>query len=610
MKRKSLIVGIVIAVVLLAKVVSAAPNYVIQRTILPETNGLYELGSSTKLWLTGFFGTTTNRYGRTSILPIDTASTTIVRAGMYTDAASSGSNFCVATTPFTSKTCLYTYHTTRVRQTGDITKVGLYFRSKPAQVTGFYIQFWRQLKGTNTWVLATTTEDIWPSVSGGSVNTITLTTPVGVNEGDFPAVYYTMSADPGAFLDRQGAAATYYEISNSVPTVTGYDFTGGTSGSNGVAFINLFERAPMFAVIGDSIVSGANDTFTTTVSHRSYLETTDHNNRENSFPYQLGKRLGWNYQNMGISGDSIAGITARLQTDLIALNPKVAIMEGGTNDTSNAGGGGASVATLIANYTTNLNAVVAAGITPVVLSVPPDSAGNTAGMQKRDLFNAALKALVATYPTATYVDLDPVMGKYRSGGDNGNLWDWRPQYTDDFLHPSAIGYAAMADAVADAIAKHTIKGNLETGDVTVNGNITLTANGANGSIIRGGRPLNFDQLAPPLRIEGFGPPVGQYSSNKQGGILELAGGPSIGTGSSSINFLTTAAGSSGVSENVPTQVGTFSGAGNFGIATTSPYDWKYGSDGVLQWCNHYSHGYSLPRTMGLWNCRFFRNKRC
>ena len=60
------------------------------------------------------------------------------------------------------------------------------------------------------------------------------------------------------------------------------------------------------------------------------------------------------------------------------------------------------------------------------------------------------------------------------------------------------------------------------------------------------------------------------ATNKNGGGLILQSGTSTGTGTSTISFLTSTAGSSGTSDNTPTTKMTILGSGNVGIGTTSP----------------------------------------
>ena len=60
------------------------------------------------------------------------------------------------------------------------------------------------------------------------------------------------------------------------------------------------------------------------------------------------------------------------------------------------------------------------------------------------------------------------------------------------------------------------------------------------------------------------------ATDKSGGSLILSGGTSTGTGSSEIDFKTSAAAATGTSDNAPTTKMTILGNGNVGIGTTSP----------------------------------------
>lgn len=66
--------------------------------------------------------------------------------------------------------------------------------------------------------------------------------------------------------------------------------------------------------LGDSITSG----------HGLPLEVT--------FPHRLGAALGVTVRNAGISGDQTAGGLARLQQDVLAHQPKLVVVELGSND--------------------------------------------------------------------------------------------------------------------------------------------------------------------------------------------------------------------------------------------------------------------------------------
>ena len=76
-------------------------------------------------------------------------------------------------------------------------------------------------------------------------------------------------------------------------------------------------------------------------------------------------------------------------------------------------------------------------------------------MQTRDEWMADLYALVnsETYNGAVWVDFDTDMGKNRASGDAGNLWDLKttPDYDNDGVHPTALGYAKMAEVINAAI---------------------------------------------------------------------------------------------------------------------------------------------------------------
>jgi hypothetical protein len=74
-------------------------------------------------------------------------------------------------------------------------------------------------------------------------------------------------------------------------------------------------------------------------------------------------------------------------------------------------------------------------------------------MQTRDDWMTDLQALVATYAGSVWVDFDSAIGRFRVGGDAGNLWDIQttPDYNDDNIHLTLLGYAKMAESIDTAI---------------------------------------------------------------------------------------------------------------------------------------------------------------
>jgi len=107
----------------------------------------------------------------------------------------------------------------------------------------------------------------------------------------------------------------------------------------------------------------------------------------------------------------------------------------------------------LAYWTVSLDALAAANIIPVVCKVLPWTNGTNGQMQTRDDWMTDLEALVATYTGSVWVDFDTAIGKFRAGGDEGNLWDIQtvPDYDADGVHLTLLGYTKMAEIIDAAI---------------------------------------------------------------------------------------------------------------------------------------------------------------
>lgn len=389
--------------------------------------GISSLGVGGNVTVTN--GTVNTPNVRVSMYSTDDTNPDLVNAGGY-DAAVAGTAD-LGSGAVTDRTILYNNHSTRVRQNGTIDHFNIYFDSKPSHINALYFQIWRK-GNTSSWNQVYSEEE-WSKVTGGSVNTITLTTPAVVQEGDFVALRWTTDGtDPGNFLKSvTKSAGSTYTIDNSVPGSTGYNFTGGTAGTT-FAPVNVYMRAPMFVTIGDSIIEGWGE------GHVGYIrdDTTSDGSRETTVAAQLGKSLGWTYQNMAWFGQTISQIEARFDTDVVALKPKFAVLEGDINDANI----GTDAATVLAKWTSILDKCTTNNIKPVVIKTLPctyvsGTACNNTNMATVDTYNANLKSLIdASYPNAIWVDAVSDLGKFRSGGATGNLWDVRSRYSSDGIH--------------------------------------------------------------------------------------------------------------------------------------------------------------------------------
>lgn len=166
-----------------------------------------------------------------------------------------------------------------------------------------------------------------------------------------------------------------------------------------------------------------------------------------SYPYVLCHTYtSCTYVNTGISGSTSSDVLGRYASDVTANNPKYLVIMMGTNDAA-YGTNQAAVDLFISNYTTILNSCVSAGILPVVVLIPPNSAATTAMATFYDNANSALVTLLNSYPAHVLIDPRSTLGQFRSGGTDGNLWDLQAAYNGDGTHFTQAGYAKVAELV-------------------------------------------------------------------------------------------------------------------------------------------------------------------
>lgn len=393
--------------------------------------------------------------------PVLPSTGNIVQSSGYYTLNSGSVNIGTGTTFY----CLSLAHRTRIRQAGSITRVAFYLPSKPAALTAFYFQVWRK-NGSNYDRIGQ--ENVLSSMVAASDNDITLATPIDVLEGDYVGYGYTVSSDPGNFLNGVTLASSGRYV-NSTPTSSGYNWSAGTSLGQYWP-INTYMKAPVIVSIGNSIAAGH-------TAHDSYIEqSVSPDAPTTTYIYKVGALLNVPTQNMGIGSQGTGTISARFAADVVALKPRYAIIEGGVNDVA----AGTANGTIITNFTSMLNAAVAADIIPVVMLVLPWTDGTDPQSQQIDALNILLTALVATYPTAILVDARAGVGQEKVGGDPGNLWDIQTSYDADGIHFNAAGNTVIAQYIANAILevegyKLQVYGNQYVyGNLTVNGSSTFT----------------------------------------------------------------------------------------------------------------------------------------
>ena len=155
------------------------------------------------------------------------------------------------------------------------------------------------------------------------------------------------------------------------------------------------------------------------------------------------------YHAMGYGSHYIyTHVMDRFERDEVDRSPQIAVINGGLNDKT----GGVTTPQFIEAWTAVLDMCEAAGIIPVVWSIGPDERKDTTVSRELDTWNTLLEALVATYTGGIFIDVRAGgWGKFRAGGDVGNLWDWADAYYRDGFHQNEAGDTAVAVMTYNAI---------------------------------------------------------------------------------------------------------------------------------------------------------------
>jgi lysophospholipase L1-like esterase len=296
----------------------------------------------------------------------------------------------------------------------------------------FYV--WRK-NGTNYDVVGK--EEIKAKLSTG-IQTITLTTPIEVLEGDYTgAMYKAVSANINVVLGSSHANGCIAQYTTT-PTETNYNWDG-IGGQQVAQHIFTYAQAPLIVGIGDSIMESY-------PLHSSYVDPNfTYDDLTKSWLYKLAQKdTRLVVQNCGQGGKTTTQIKAYFDEYVIAAKPKICILNGGINDID---GGATTKAQFLANITEMLDKCITNSIVPVVFSIGPWTLATTLKMQTRDAWNIDFKALVLSYPKAKFIEWDNLLGQFRTGGDAGNKWDVIPAYNSGGCHYNEAGNVVIADEV-------------------------------------------------------------------------------------------------------------------------------------------------------------------
>ncbi|MCK4719570.1 hypothetical protein KAU08_02860 [bacterium] len=152
--------------------------------------------------------------------------------------------------------------------------------------------------------------------------------------------------------------------------------------------------------------------------------------------------------NTAMSGHTIKMIESRFRRDCIRYNPKIAVVNGGTNDLY---GSGTTETEFLSSWKSILDQCMDNGIIAAALGIVPASMFPDDIMKKRDHWNSGLKAMVKNYDGFIYINADPYVGTHRTTGPQDNIWDIRKECDLDGVHYSNEGSVKIAYAILDAI---------------------------------------------------------------------------------------------------------------------------------------------------------------
>lgn len=332
----------------------------------------------------------------------------------------------------------------RIRQEGSLSKIKIYVASITG-TTGFYIKVWRN--DGSTYDLVGTSGNLAGSLIAGQMNEVELASPItGVQEGDYLGYRIERdSLEPNTYQfyakTGQGSSVESYYITDAVASDSNFDWQNAPGHLAGAVLpIEIYMQSPQTIFIGDSIIAGH-------PAHYSFLEATAMTNIASTIEKQFSDLTGYSYQNMGIGSQTTSLIVTRFNADVVNLNPRVAILEGGVNDIAL----GVTKETFLSNWTTMLDACRDNDIIPIVIPIMPWTSGSMTQMTTRDDWNTSLVALAQTYEDAIVADMSLAVGQYATDGPEGNLWDIKTAYNADGVHFNSTGHGAIAAVLAAAL---------------------------------------------------------------------------------------------------------------------------------------------------------------
>lgn len=158
------------------------------------------------------------------------------------------------------------------------------------------------------------------------------------------------------------------------------------------------------------------------------------------------RAVAYTVYNKGIGGDTLPGMQARLQRDVLDLRPQLVILQAGTNDALVA-----QSSTSLANYTVRLREVVATlkNHTAVILMNSQHYGNEPSGYAD---YQDAMAA-VAREQDVVLFDRYGMMKSWITSGK----YRYKDILASDLYHPNDFTYHCMAQVVAELTLSATVK---------------------------------------------------------------------------------------------------------------------------------------------------------
>lgn len=205
---------------------------------------------------------------------------------------------------------------------------------------------------------------------------------------------------------------------------------------------------PLMIAFGDSITWGANASDNTTTTYQSILPLSDHlpGPGDNTYPGDLGRALQRTVYDYGYPGQTTQTDLPRLQNVLSQVQPKTILLMEGTNDII----GGRAVSDALSGLQTEVNTIIAAKVTVVLLTTTPTCYPADNQYYSRNNLIEQYDAGVRQIATSSYVRLVDIDQAWQQSGKCADL-TVRRDGSNDYIHPNDAGNTLIAQTVAAVI---------------------------------------------------------------------------------------------------------------------------------------------------------------